>query len=107
MLHAIEGIAARYELTIGTFGHASDGNLHPTIVFDASDSEQSTRAMQSFDEMVAECLALGGSISGEHGIGVLKEPYMEAMVGTTERELMARVKAAFDPTNILNPGRGM
>ncbi|ABG95039.1 MULTISPECIES: FAD-binding oxidoreductase [Rhodococcus] len=107
MLHAIEGIAARYELTIGTFGHAADGNLHPTIVFDASDSEQSTRAMQSFDEMVAECLALGGSISGEHGIGVLKEPYMEAMVGATERELMARVKAAFDPRNILNPGRGM
>jgi D-lactate dehydrogenase (cytochrome)/glycolate oxidase len=107
MLHAIEGIAARYELTIGTFGHAADGNLHPTIVFDASDSEQSTRALQSFDEMVAECLALGGSISGEHGIGVLKEPYMEAMVGATERELMARVKAAFDPRNILNPGRGM
>ncbi|MFV9452732.1 FAD-binding oxidoreductase [Rhodococcus sp. NM-2] len=107
MLDTIEGVAARYELTIGTFGHAADGNLHPTIVFDASDSEQSTRAMQSFDEMVVECLALGGSISGEHGIGTLKEPYMESMVGATERELMARVKAAFDPTDILNPGRGM
>ena len=59
------------------------------------------------DEMVAECLALGGSISGEHGIGVLKQPYLETQVGTVERALMHRIKAAFDPTGILNPGRGI
>jgi glycolate oxidase len=107
MLSAIERIAATHRLVIGTFGHAADGNLHPTIVFDAADDDQTTRARKAFDDMVAECLALGGSISGEHGIGVLKEPYLEEMVGSVERELMGRVKAAFDPTSILNPGRGI
>ncbi len=107
MLAAIEAIAARHDLLIGTFGHAADGNLHPTIVFDAADEAVARRARQAFDEMVAECLALGGSISGEHGIGVLKQPYLETQVGPVERALMHRVKAAFDPTGILNPGRGI
>lgn len=106
MLTAIETIAARHDLVIGTFGHAADGNLHPTIVFDAAEEDTAARARQAFDEMVAECLALGGTISGEHGIGVLKLPYLETQVGTVERELMDRIRAAFDPTGILNPGRG-
>lgn len=107
MLSAIEHIAQKHSLVIGTFGHAADGNLHPTIVFDAADDDHTRRAQLAFDEMVAECLALGGSISGEHGIGVLKQPYLEQMVGSVERELMSKVKAAFDPTSILNPGRGI
>ncbi|MEE2056811.1 FAD-binding oxidoreductase [Rhodococcus artemisiae] len=107
MLSAIEQIAQKHCLVIGTFGHAADGNLHPTIVFDAADDDHTRRARLAFDEMVAECLALGGSISGEHGIGVLKEPYLERMVGSVERELMSKVKVAFDPTSILNPGRGI
>ncbi|MDM7490098.1 FAD-linked oxidase C-terminal domain-containing protein [Rhodococcus sp. CSLK01-03] len=107
MLAAVETIAARHDLLIGTFGHAADGNLHPTIVFDAADESVARRARQAFDEMVAKCLALGGSISGEHGIGVLKQPYLETQVGTVERALMHRIKAAFDPTGILNPGRGI
>ncbi len=107
MLSAIERIAAEHSLVIGTFGHAADGNLHPTIVFDAADEDHTRRAQQAFDDMVTECLALGGTISGEHGIGVLKEPYLERMVGSVERELMRKVKAAFDPNSILNPGRGL
>ena len=94
-------------VVIGTFGHAADGNLHPTVVFDAADPEQTAAARRAFDAMVAACLRLGGTISGEHGIGVLKQPFLEEMVGSTERELMAKVKAAFDPAGILNPGRGI
>ncbi|MFD9668315.1 FAD-binding oxidoreductase [Rhodococcus sp. NPDC059968] len=107
MLTAITAIADRHQLLIGTFGHAADGNLHPTIVFDAADADMTARAHRAFDDMVAQCLALGGSITGEHGIGVLKRPYLESMIGPTERELMAGVKAAFDPTGILNPGRAV
>ncbi|WP_207390305.1 FAD-linked oxidase C-terminal domain-containing protein [Rhodococcus sp. ABRD24] len=106
MLAAIEEIAASHDVLIGTFGHAADGNLHPTIVFDAADAAATERARAAFDDLVAACLALGGSITGEHGVGILKKPYMESMVGTTERELMAGIKRAFDPTGILNPGRG-
>lgn len=106
MLAAIDATAARHDVLIGTFGHAADGNLHPTIVFDASDADMTARARAAFDDLVAACLELGGSITGEHGVGVLKTPYLEAMVGATERELMAGIKSVFDPTGILNPGRG-
>jgi len=76
-------------------------------VFDAAESGAQDRAGGAFDDIVAGALALGGTISGEHGIGVLKAPYMADMVGQTEREMMLAVKAAFDPKNILNPGRGI
>ena len=107
MLECIREAADRHGVTIGTFGHAADGNLHPTIVFDAAESGAQDRAGGAFDDIVAGALALGGTISGEHGIGVLKAPYMADMVGQTEREMMLAVKAAFDPKNILNPGRGI
>nr|WP_279164055.1 FAD-linked oxidase C-terminal domain-containing protein [Rhodococcus erythropolis] len=107
MLGCIREAADRHGVTIGTFGHAADGNLHPTIVFDAAESGAQDRARGAFDDIVAGALALGGTISGEHGIGVLKAPCMADMVGQTERQLMLAVKAAFDPKSILNPGRGI
>ncbi len=73
-------------------------------MFDASDAPMTARARAAFDELVSACLTLGGSITGEHGVGVLKTPYMESMVGATERELMAGIKSVFDPTGILIPG---
>ncbi|TXG92424.1 FAD-binding protein [Rhodococcus rhodnii] len=106
MLREIEAIALRTGVTIGCFGHAADGNLHPTVVFDAADDEQTARARAAFDAMVDACLALGGTITGEHGVGVLKRPYLCRQVGETERELMAGIKRVFDPRGILNPGRG-
>lgn len=107
MLDAISRIADRHHLLIGTFGHAADGNLHPTIVFDAADPDATERARQAFDEMVTRCLALGGSITGEHGVGDLKRNYLETMVGTHEQVLMGQIKAVFDPPGILNPGRAI
>ncbi|GAA1949696.1 FAD-binding oxidoreductase [Catenulispora subtropica] len=104
MMDRVQAIADRYGLVIGTFGHAGDGNLHPTIVFDR---EAADTARAAFDEILAAALSLGGTITGEHGIGSLKTPHLADMLGPTERALMARIKAAFDPGNILNPGRAL
>ena len=94
----------RERLTIGTFGHAGDGNLHPTVIYDGPDGE--AQARKAFDAILAGTLALGGSITGEHGVGQLKQHWLELMVGSRERALMVGIKAAFDPNGILNPGRG-
>lgn len=105
LLAAIDRSAAEHGVVIGTFGHAADGNLHPTIVYDAAEPGAADRARAAFDDIVAATLRLGGTISGEHGIGVLKTPYLDAQLGAAERELMRGIKAAFDPDGILNPGR--
>lgn len=107
MLARIAEIAAARGLVIGTFGHAGDGNLHPTIVFDARDAASSANAYAAFDEIVRAAIALDGSITGEHGVGSLKRDYLGAMIGKTERALMARIKAAFDPRGILNPNKAI
>jgi D-lactate dehydrogenase (cytochrome)/glycolate oxidase len=92
---------------VGTFGHAGDGNLHPTIVFEGTDPASRAAAGRAFDDILAAALGLGGTITGEHGVGSLKQPYLAQMLGPVERALMARVKAAFDPAGILNPGRAI
>jgi D-lactate dehydrogenase (cytochrome)/glycolate oxidase len=106
LIAAVEEIAARHGVTIGTFGHAADGNLHPTIVYDAADAAGQEAARAAFDELLGVALDLGGTITGEHGVGSLKAPYVVRQVGAAERDLMVRIKAAFDPAGILNPGRG-
>ncbi|WP_258868225.1 FAD-binding oxidoreductase [Alkalilimnicola ehrlichii] len=98
--------AKRRGVTIATFGHAGDGNLHPTIVYDALDSAATQAAEQAFGDIITGTLKLGGSITGEHGIGMLKRPYLAAMTGAKEVELMHGIKNAFDPLGILNPGKG-
>ncbi|AXT86352.1 FAD-binding oxidoreductase [Aeromicrobium sp. A1-2] len=105
LLDAIEQIAEQFQVTIGTFGHAADGNLHPTIVFDPADADAAARARSAFDAIVRATLALDGTLSGEHGIGVLKAPYLSSQFGEVERALMSRIKAAFDPNGVLNPGK--
>jgi glycolate oxidase len=107
MMDAIALIASRRDLVIGTFGHAGDGNLHPTIVFEDADEASRERAFAAFDDIVRAALALGGTITGEHGVGSLKQGYMQAMVGEAEQQLMRRIKACFDPRGILNPGKAL
>ena len=105
MVERIQEIAERHELTIGTFGHAGDGNLHPTVVLDPADSDAVERAHRAFGEIFEHALALGGSITGEHGVGLVKLPHLERQLGAGHLALLRRIKAAFDPHGILNPGK--
>lgn len=105
MVSEIEAIAARHAVTIATFGHAGDGNLHPTACVDPSDSDAIDRAHAAFVEVFKVATALGGTITGEHGVGAAKLPYLAEHLGADQVALLRRVKAAFDPAGILNPGK--
>lgn len=107
LLARIGEAAARHGVTIGTFGHAGDGNLHPIIVIDDPNRETRVRAQVAFEAIMSITLELGGTISGEHGIGLLKLPYLEREVSPAAIRLMSRVKAAFDPLSIMNPGKSV
>jgi glycolate oxidase len=99
-----EAIAATAGLVIGVVGHAGDGNMHPTVVFDGGDADQTTRAYAAFDAILELGLSLGGTITGEHGVGRLKKPWLVDQIGADALELNRRVKDALDPQGILNPG---
>lgn len=105
LLEGIDRIAARFSLTIGVCAHAGDGNTHPTVCFDASDPEESRRARESFDEIMALGLELGGTITGEHGVGLLKKDWLARELGAESLELHRGIKAVFDPLGLLNPGK--
>lgn len=107
MLVALQNIAKKYNLHIGTFGHAGDGNLHPTILTDERDAEEMQRVHQAVDEIFKIALELGGTISGEHGIGMAKAKYLPLEFGEQGVEIMRKVKRALDPENLLNPGKMM
>ncbi len=105
MVRRLEAIAEKHDLVIGTFGHAGDGNLHPTCVFDPAEPGTTERVERAFEEVFAAALDLGGTISGEHGIGLAKLPYLERQLGGAQIALLRRIKEAFDPAGILNPGK--
>ncbi|KPI17335.1 D-lactate dehydrogenase (cytochrome) [Actinobacteria bacterium OK074] len=105
MLAGVDRIAEKYALTIGVVAHAGDGNTHPTVCFDATDPDESRRARESFDEIMALGLELGGTITGEHGVGVLKKEWLAREAGPVSMELQRSIKQVFDPLGILNPGK--
>jgi glycolate oxidase len=105
MLQAIQEAARRYGVTIGTFGHAGDGNLHPTCLTDERDPDEIRRAHAAFDRIFEAAIAMGGTITGEHGVGLAKKKYLPRLVGEPGIRVMRGIKAAFDPKGILNPGK--
>ncbi|MFD7429107.1 FAD-binding oxidoreductase [Streptomyces sp. NPDC059818] len=105
MLEGTAAVAAKYDLTIGVCAHAGDGNTHPVVCFDHTDADESRRARESFDEIMALGLELGGTITGEHGVGVLKKEWLARELGEVSVELHRGIKQAFDPLGLLNPGK--
>ncbi|WP_082557207.1 FAD-binding oxidoreductase [Modestobacter sp. Leaf380] len=104
-LDGCDTIARRRGLVIGVVGHAGDGNMHPTVVFDPTDDDQRTRAFVAFDDVLELGLALGGTITGEHGVGNLKTEWLEREIGPVSLSVHQAVKAALDPQGLLNPGK--
>jgi glycolate oxidase len=105
MVNAINEIALKYDLNICTFGHAGDGNLHPTCPTDARNHEEMERVEKAFAEIFEKSIEFGGTITGEHGVGVMKAPYLELKLGKEGIAAMKAVKNALDPNNIMNPGK--
>ncbi|MEX5719649.1 FAD-binding oxidoreductase [Geodermatophilus maliterrae] len=100
-----DAISTQSDLVIGVMGHAGDGNMHPTIVFDAKDDEQRARAVAAFDAILELGLSLGGTITGEHGIGTLKAEWLEREAGPVSVDVQRSIKDALDPAGLLNPGK--
>ncbi len=105
MLRAIQGIAARYGIRCATFGHAGDGNLHPNFVFDRDDPRAEALTDAARGELYRVAVELGGSMTGEHGVGLARRGYLELQRGSDAVRVMRAIKAALDPLGILNPGK--
>jgi len=105
---AAAGVAAigrEQGVRILLFGHVGDGNLHVNIMHDAADPDERRCAVAARERILMLCLSLGGTLSGEHGVGLSKLPFLDRQLGPTERELMRRIKRVFDPFGIMNPDK--
>jgi glycolate oxidase len=105
LVAAVAGIAERRRIDVPVIGHAGDGNFHPLVTFDADDPAATERAGLAFDEIMDAALALGGTVTGEHGVGILKARHLAQQLGPDVLDLTRRVKDALDPQHILNPGK--
>ena len=105
MVAFIAGTAERHALRVGTFGHMGDGNLHPTFLTDERYKAEMERVHRALDEIVEKTLELGGTITGEHGVGLAKKPWIARQLGEESLGLMREVKRALDPRDLLNPGK--
>lgn len=105
MVTRVRRIAERENLLIGTFGHAGDGNLHPTILMDERDADEVTRMHRGFQAIVEAALDLGGALTGEHGVGLLKRDFLEKYFPSAAVDMMRKFRQSMDPNEILNPGK--
>lgn len=105
MVNFIQEIGERYQLRIGTFGHMGDGNLHPTFLTDERNTEEMHKVEAAMKEIFEFAIQLGGTITGEHGVGLAKKAFLPAQMGDASMTLLRRIKSALDPQGILNPGK--
>ena len=105
MIRCVAAVAKKYQLRIGTFGHMGDGNLHPTVLTDERNADEMRRVEQAFKEIFDEALRLGGTITGEHGVGVAKKSFLPKFAGGAQMRVMRELRRAVDPNGILNPGK--
>src|SRR5687767_11333721 len=105
MIRFVEAIAQKYKLRIGTFGHMGDGNLHPTFLTDERNKEEMHRVEEAFKEIFDEAIRLGGTITGEHGIGLAKKSFLPKFAGDAQMQVMRALRAVLDPKGILNRGK--
>lgn len=105
MVKFIAEVAARHRLLVGTFGHMGDGNLHPTFLTDERNTDELRRVHLALEEIVARTLELGGTITGEHGVGLAKKPWLKQQLGEASYELLRQIKHTLDPNGRLNPGK--
>jgi len=105
MIREVEAVAARHQVEIATFGHFGDGNLHPTILTDERDAAEMHRVEAAICDIVRAALARGGTISGEHGVGLAKKRFLREQLGDANYRLLRTLKRALDPTGLLNPGK--
>ena len=105
MIEKVAKAAKMFDVTIGNFGHAGDGNLHPTCLTDERDQKEIDKAHRAFDFIFNEAIKLGGTITGEHGTGLAKKQFLEKVAGPAGVDMMERIKLAIDENNILNPGK--
>ena len=105
MIRFVAEVAKKYELKIGTFGHMGDGNLHPTFLTDERNEAEIHRVHEAFKEIFDEAIRLGGTITGEHGIGLAKKEFLPKFAGAAQMRVMRELRTALDPKGILNPGK--
>ena len=104
MVGYVQDVGQRHQVKVGTFGHMGDGNLHPTFLCDERDEKEMARVERALEEVFAYAVELGGTITGEHGVGLAKKPFLPQQLGPVGMDILRRVKASFDPKGILNPG---
>ena len=105
IVRRIRSIAEKFHLIIAVYGHAGDGNIHPSILCNLSNPEEAERVHQAVDEIFTATLAVGGTLSGEHGIGITKQRYLSQALGAAGVQTLQAIKQALDPKGILNPGK--